>query len=121
MVKAIFDTNILIDFLNGYEQARQEVRSHSEKAISVITWIEVMAGATGETEKSCRLLLGIFERLDLTPSIAERAVVIRRQSRMKLPDAIILATAQMSAGVLVTRNTRDFPRGIAGIRVPYEL
>ena len=42
-------------------------------------------------------------------------------SRVKLPDAIILATAQSAASILVTRNTRDFPVGPPGIRVPYKL
>ncbi len=121
MVRAVFDTNILIDFLNGHEPARQQVRRYSDKRISIITWMEVMAGATDKTEDACRALLGVFERLDITPSIAERAVLLRRQGRMKLPDAVILATAQISASTLITRNTRDFPVGTAGIMVPYEL
>jgi predicted nucleic acid-binding protein len=121
VVKAVFDTNILIDFLNGHEPARQEVRRYSEKGISSITWMEVMAGTTDKTEDACRALLGIFERLDLTPSIAERAVLLRRQSRVKLPDAVILATAQTASSTLITRNTRDFPVGTRGIFVPYEL
>ena len=36
-------------------------------------------------------------------------------------DAIILATAQIRGRVLVTRNTRDFPANMPGIRVPYTL
>lgn len=82
-MKAVFDTNILIDFLNGYEPACAEVRRYSEKAVSVITWIEVMAGATDDTEDACRTLLGAFERVDVTQSIADRAVSLRRGSRVK--------------------------------------
>ena len=89
-MKALFDTNILIDFLNGHELARKEVRRYPEKAVSIITWIEVMAGATEETEAPCRALLAVFERLELTPSVAERAIILRRESRLKLPDAVIL-------------------------------
>lgn len=36
-------------------------------------------------------------------------------------DAIILSTAQIRGRVLVTRNTRDFPAEMPGIRVPYQL
>ncbi len=121
MGKVVFDTNILIDFLNGLEPARREIRTHPEKAVSVITWIEVMAGATAKTEEACRTLLGVFERLELTFPIAERAVVLRRQSRLKLPDAVILATAQVADSVLITRNTSDFPANAPGIRVPYKI
>jgi predicted nucleic acid-binding protein len=36
-------------------------------------------------------------------------------------DAIILATAQSRGRVLITRNTKDFPAEMPGIRVPYTL
>jgi hypothetical protein len=39
---------------------------------------------------------------------------------MKLPDAIILATAQMHRYELVTRSTKDFA-GIPGVTTPYHL
>lgn len=80
-----------------------------------------MAGATEETEAACRALLAIFERLELTTPVAERTIILRRQNRRKLPDAVILATAQIAASTLITRNTRDFPANAPGIRVPYEL
>lgn len=80
-----------------------------------------MAGATEETEAACRALLAVFERLELTPSVAERAIILRRQSRLKLPDAVILATAQVASSTLITRNTLDLPTTALGIRVPYPL
>ena len=40
---------------------------------------------------------------------------------MKLLDAYILATAQVNGAILVTRNTKDFPVNMPGIRVPYTL
>ncbi len=44
-MKAVFDTNILIDYLNGFKQAKKELSLYEEKLISVITRIEVMTGA----------------------------------------------------------------------------
>jgi predicted nucleic acid-binding protein len=44
MVKALFDTPILIDFLNGIDDARSELDRHQDKAISTITWMEVQGG-----------------------------------------------------------------------------
>ena len=41
MVKALFDTNILIDFLSGRPEARLEIDLHEERAISLVTGMEV--------------------------------------------------------------------------------
>ena len=57
--------------------------------------------------------------IDITRPIAREAVTLRRAHKMKLPDAIIWATAQTESALLVTRNTRDFPKHEPGIRVPY--
>ena len=80
-----------------------------------------MPGAPVEFERPIRSFLATFTHLPLSPEVAERAVQIRKASRIKLPDAIILATAQVHHRVLVTRNTRDFPVGKEGIRIPYKL
>ena len=118
-MSALFDTNILIDYLSGVRAARSEMKRYGDAAISVITWTEVMAGALPEHEVETRAFLAIFHQLPITSEISERAVVLRRQWKLKLPDAIILATAQISGRLLVTRNTKDFPEDEPGIRVPY--
>jgi len=120
-LKAVFDTNILIDHLRDVAAATEELQRYGpeDKAISLITWIEVLAGAKPTNEAVTRALLDEFHVLSVTEEIAERSAVIRRDSRIKLPDAIIWATAQVGGRVLVTRNTRDYaPDGIS-VRVPY--
>lgn len=117
----LFDTNILIDFLSSRPQARIELDGHSDRAISVITWIEVMAGSTARDEDQTREFLLNFETLPLTAEVADLAFQIRRNRKIKLPDAIIQATAGFARRVLVTRNTRDFPAGTPGVRIPYEV
>ena len=118
-MRALFDTNILIDFLNGVAAARTEFGRYQRPAISVIAWIEVMACAQPETEPQTRRFLASFERLGVTDPVGERAVELRRAMKLRLPDAIILATAQVENLVLVTRNTKDFRSSQPGIRVPY--
>ena len=117
----LFDTNILIDYLRGVTQARVECDGHSDRAVSIVTWMEVMAGSTPANEPDARSFLLNFYTLRLDASVAERAFLIRRANRINLPDAIILATAEASGRVLVTRNTRDFPPGTPGVRIPYTL
>jgi Predicted nucleic acid-binding protein, contains PIN domain len=121
MVKALFDTNILIDYLNGIPAAREELDRYSEKAISIISWIEVMIGAPTHLANATRTFLDTFDRIDITAEVAERAVAIRGKFRIKLPDAIVWASADVNAMLLVTRNTKDFPEDQPIIRIPYRL
>ncbi len=121
-VSELFDTNILIDHLNGVDKATREIRRSRDPAISVITWIEVMTGAASPSEEAIlRAFLSNFHYLEMTREVAERAALIRRQKRIKMPDAIILATAEAAARQLVTRNVKDFPVGTRGVRVPYKI
>jgi len=53
-------------------------------------------------------MLGIFSILYIDQGIADATIDIRRRTRIKLPDAIIAATAKVSDLQLVTRNTADF-------------
>ena len=47
MVKALFDTNILIDYLRGIPAAREELGRYRPKAISLVTWMEVHRRTAG--------------------------------------------------------------------------
>jgi hypothetical protein len=121
VVKAVIDTNILVDYLYGIPQAQQELALYQSPSISVISWIEVMAGATEQTESTARGFLKSFDLLEIDTRVAEQAVVLRKTNRIKLPDAVIWATAQVHQCLLVTRNARDFDPRDPGIRVPYIL
>jgi predicted nucleic acid-binding protein len=119
MVRALLDTNILIDQLHAVDAANAELARYEDRAISIVTWIEVMVGAAPSMEKSTRAFLGGFTLIELDVEIAAEAARLRREERLKLPDAIIWASARRTGRLLVTRNTRDFPTGDPGVRVPY--
>lgn len=119
-----FDTNILIDFLNGVPEARQTLDSCSHRIISRISWIEVMAGLTGTDEEDLgRRFLSQFEISEITSATAESAVLLRRHHipKLRLPDALILASARLSSCRLTTRNHKDFPPDSPDIHIPYQL
>jgi predicted nucleic acid-binding protein len=120
MVKVLFDTNILIDYLNAVSEARDELLRYDQRAVSIITWMEVLIGARPEHAAATRGFLNSFDVIALDGSIAESAVALRQKHRIKLPDAIIWASADVHAMLLVTRNTKDFPADDPGIRVPYK-
>lgn len=121
-MKALFDTNILVDYLNGIVQAREELRRYNNRMISLITWMEVLVGCrSADEEQAVRRFLESFELLSIDTDIAERAVTIRRNNRMRLPDAVIWASALQHGALLVTRNVKDFSPDLPGIRLPYQL
>lgn len=121
MVGALFDTNILIDHLNAVPQAREEIARFEDRAVSIITWMEVMVGASEDLVEPTRRFLDGFKLVPLDDAIASRAVELRRTHRIKLPDAVIWATAQTGGRLLVTRNTKDFSPDDPGVREPYRL
>jgi len=121
-MKAVFDTNILIDYLNGFKQAKKELSLYDEKIISVITQIEVLTGARNSEEESIlRRFLSTFVVVDLNRHIADKTVILRRELHLKIPDAVIYATAREQGCMVVSRNTKDFKKEWPDVRVPYKL
>ena len=118
--RVLIDTNIVIDYLAGYAQADYELSRHEDKALSVITWIEVLTGLPEADHPAVEHFLARFELIALTPAITRETVSVRKSTRLKLPDAVILATAHTEKRVLLTRNTRDFTAG-RFVRVPYTV
>ena len=79
-----------------------------------------MSKGEGDSLRRAEVLLSGFGVDELDAEISKRAAALRRERRsLKAMDAIILATAQTRGRVLVTRNTKDFPAEMPGIRVPY--
>jgi hypothetical protein len=84
--------------------------------------MEILVGTTEKDEISMRDFLETqFEIASLDVKVAEEAIRLRRAHHMRLPDAIIWATARVNGVELVSRNTKDFHANWDGIRVPYEL
>ena len=118
----LLDSNILIDLLRGEAQALAWIEAHSGKtSISVISWMEILVGCHDDELDTVEPWLSSFPRLELTQAIAREAVACRRNLGLKIPDAIILATARCHRLQLVTHNTRDFPESLGGVQVPYRL
>lgn len=121
MSDPFFDTNIIIDWLNRKPQARAEIARYPRHRISRIVWTEVLAGELLEDRRTVQEIIAPIEVVEIDARIAVAAADIRHRMRMKLLDAFILATAQVNGAILITRNTRDFPASMPGVRVPYTL
>jgi predicted nucleic acid-binding protein len=116
-----FDTNILIDWLNDSPKAIAELSRYNKHRISRVVWTEILAGEPLEQRDIVQQIIAPFEVVEIDARIAAAAADIRYRSPMKLLDAYILATAQVNGAILITRNTKDFPAEMPGIRVPYTL
>ncbi|TFW21246.1 type II toxin-antitoxin system VapC family toxin [Massilia arenosa] len=100
MAPVVFDTNILIDVLKGYEQALAELAHWDERYMSAMTWMEVLAGTDSAQEDRFSEILKAVDIavVPITESIMNNAARLcavghRRGPEIHLPDAIIKATA----------------------------
>ena len=122
--KYLIDSNVLINFqaMTLPESGQQFVAYtiDNEFYISVISKIEVLGhkSATVELEN----FISLASIFDLNNDIISSVISMRKQHKIKLPDAIIAATALIHNLTLVTRNTKDF-ENIAGLQVinPWKL
>lgn len=122
MIAAQFDSDILIDALNGHRPALAEIRRAGSKSLSRLSWIEIMAGADEKSARAVESFLSSFTIDEVTEAISRRAAQLSIDRKgLTLASAIVLASAQISGRILVTRNTKDFPANMPGIRIPYQL
>ncbi len=111
MADVLVDTDIFVDHLRGAHQLEPgKHRLH----YSVVTRAELFAGTTA-TDAVTRLLAP-FREIPVDRAIAERAGRIRREAGIRLPDALIAATALEHGLGLATRNRSD-SASVRGMRI----
>ena len=120
-MRLLLDTNVLIDVLKGEATARDWLEQQQQPAVSVITWIEVLVGCRTTESQVVEAWLDCFARLPLDRDIARESVQARQRHGLKVPDAIILATARCHGLTLATRNSKDFPLSLGEVLHPYSL
>jgi predicted nucleic acid-binding protein len=124
VVEALLDSVIIIDHLNGIPQATEWLASEDWRtlAISAITRAEVLAGTKEDEYVHIANLLDTFRCFPLESRTADRAAHIRRERRLRLPDAFQAAVAELNGLRLITRNTRDFDtENFDYVEIPYRL
>jgi len=114
VAELLVDTDVCVDHLAG---GRRLPRRKGRLAYSVITRAELLAGTTDEDEAKVRRFLAGMAELDVDRQVVERAGQLRRQvAGLRLPDALIAATALVHSVALHTRNVKDF-RKVPGLRL----
>ncbi|MFA6245084.1 MAG: type II toxin-antitoxin system VapC family toxin [Candidatus Hydrogenedentales bacterium] len=99
----LLDTSIV---LYGLEGRLGLPLGASEYAISVITEMELLSfpQLTTDQEESIRLFISKIRVCGLSRPVREKAIELRRKFALKLPDAIIAATAFVYACDLITND-----------------
>jgi predicted nucleic acid-binding protein len=112
----IIDTNILIYHLAGVltDQAEATLADAltSGSYISIITRIELLGWRkhSPDSLKASEELLRSVSEIPLHEEIIRLCISFRQHYPIKLPDAIIAATARHAKVPLMTRNMTDFER-----------
>lgn len=114
MTKYLLDTNILIYYFAGVLPKKDvnkiEDILRTSFNISIITKIEFLGWEkhTGDGFKKAKEFVSFANVIPLTHAIADLTIDARRRYKIKLPDAVIAATALHNNFVLATKNVKDF-------------
>jgi len=119
----LIDSNAVIDYLTGKLPqegiAFMDDVVNATPKVSVITKIEVLGFKMPPADA---LVLTDFltdsDVLGLSDAVVNRTIELRKQHKIRLPDAIIAATALVHEFVLISRNVSDF-KDIDGLTILY--
>ena len=106
----LIDTNIIIYLTQGRLKISDFASKNDYLYISSITYMEALGYPfpNRAEEQTTIELCDMFERIFLTKDIEKQTIFIRKSNKIKLPDAIIAATAMVYNLTLVTHNSDDF-------------
>ena len=125
MAQAVLpDTDVLIDFLRGFDQAVSLIHSYaSHIVLSSIVVAELYAGAKGDAEEEkLGNFIALFRIVPVTADIAKAAGLYKRDfgksHGVGLADAVIAASCQAERAALKTLNVKHYPM-IRGLTPAY--
>ena len=104
-MRYLLDTNALVYFLEDAVTGFQGIEDGDEVHFSFITRIELFCGNIDKEEIfTITRFLKEFEEFSMDEGIVERTIYVRKKYGLKIPDAIIVATAIEKDLVLITAD-----------------
>jgi predicted nucleic acid-binding protein len=123
----LVDSKEIIDYVSNRipeKSAKQlDIYFNSNFSVSIVSKIEVLGFNTQEYElEQLESFIQLSSIVYIDEAVADKTIEIRRMKRIKLPDAIIAATALVQNCILLSHNTTDFKK-IEGLQVldPYSF
>lgn len=108
--RLLLDTNILIYLAKKELELSVFASKNDSFYISVITYMECL-GYPFSNKKDELLMTNLcngFNQLFISSEVVNQTITIRKSHRIKLPDAILAATAICENMLFVTNNMKDF-------------
>ena len=104
--KVLLDSNIVIYLSQRKLSINEVIDDDKQYAISLITYMEILSYnfTNKDEEEFIKQLLSFFTIIDINQEIAEKVITLKKQRKIKLPDAIIVATALYENAVLYTND-----------------
>ena len=116
-IRGPVDTNILIYLSKGLLDESVLFTKYDELLISRITHMEVLGFSFQNEEELVKKLVNQFGVLEINSQVGDVVIEIRKKKKIKLPDAIIYATAKVNKCALITANTKDFNKVKKGVKL----
>jgi len=119
----LFDSDIIIDYLRGFEGALKFFESFDHDFhTSVVTVAELYSGERDKDHQELEYFMSLFTVFPLTVEIAKEAGFLRqsyfRSHGMGLADAMVAATAKAHGATLLSLNSRHFSM-LDNLLIPY--
>lgn len=105
----LLDTNAIIALLQGNLRLVQRLKTAEWVGISIISQLEFLA-FTELSESEYQAFNQFLQRVEVVgisseqPRLIEQIIAVRQRYRLKLPDAVIVATAMQSEATLITAD-----------------
>lgn len=118
----LIDSNAVIEYLGGLLPERgsrrmQQILDENRQHLSIINKIELLGyNGSADEMRVVEDFIDLSSVLPLTEAVVNRTIELRKHHKIKLPDAVIAATALHYDLVLITRNVRDF-QSIEDLRI----
>ena len=117
---ALIDTSLMLDYLKGDRRAVNALEPYGHCAISVVTWLEVMALSPPELLERTRGFLRSFERLSVSEAIADEALrLMHGHPGLPFHRALTWATARLNQLPYVTVDASCIARNERNVVMPY--
>jgi len=116
------DTNSILYYLKKHKNLSDFfisiIQGSEPVSLSVVNKIELLSysGLQEEDEKQIKEFIQDFKMRELDDEIVDKTIEVRKKYKLKLPDAIIAATAMINNLILVTHNKKDF-KEIRGLKI----
>lgn len=106
----VIDSNILIYCSKGQVNFMEIASNFDKLYVSVITYMETLGYAFSNPSEKVLIekILNSLPIVQTDMDIANQVIIYRQQRKVKIPDAIILATAKLFSASVVTINVDDF-------------